>query len=55
MTNAQSMSGPSRGDYVVQRPRASDAIGHSLRGVFAEMPLPDEMVRLLRQLDRVAG
>lgn len=36
----------------VRRPRPADAIGAALRGVFDCPPLPDDMARLLRRLDR---
>lgn len=42
-----------RGDYVVRRPKATDALGHALRGVFGDTPLPDDFVVLLRRLERV--
>lgn len=42
-----------RNDYVVRRPRATDALGHALRGVFDSAPLPDDLSMLLKRLDRV--
>ena len=40
-------------EQVVHRPRATDAIGAALRGVFGNAPaLPDDMARLLRGLER---
>jgi hypothetical protein len=39
-------------EQVVRRPRASDPIGAALRGAFDCPALPDDMVRLLRRLDR---
>lgn len=42
-----------RDGYVVRSPRATDTIGHTLRGVFGECVVPDDMKRLLSQLDRV--
>lgn len=42
------------GDYIVRRPRATDAVGRSLRRVFAEAPLPDEWLTLLHRLDHIA-
>lgn len=39
-------------DQVVHRPRPSDAIGAALRGVFDSPALPDDMIRILRRLDR---
>ncbi len=41
------------GDYVVGSPRTTDAIGHALRGAFAASHLPDDLLMLLRRLDRV--
>lgn len=41
------------GDYVVRSPRSSDALGHALRGVFVDTPLPDDLTILLHQLERV--
>ena len=42
-----------RGDYVVRPPRATDTIGHTLRGIFGDHGVPEDMARLLGQLDRV--
>ena len=42
-----------QGDYIVRRPRSTDALGHALRGVFGDTPLPDEFMVLLHRLDRV--
>ena len=40
------------GQHVVRRPRVTDVIGHSLRGAFDDgLGLPDDMARLLRELD----
>jgi hypothetical protein len=39
-------------DQVVRRPCPSDAIGAALRGVFDAPPMPEDMARLLRRLDR---
>jgi hypothetical protein len=39
-------------EHVVRRPRPADAIGAALRGVFPCPPLPEEMTRLIRRLDR---
>jgi len=40
------------GRQIVRRPRVTDIIGHALRGAFDEsLGLPDDMVRMLRQLD----
>jgi hypothetical protein len=41
------------GDYIVRRPRATDAVGRSLRQVFSEAPLPDEWLVLLKRLDAI--
>lgn len=41
------------GDYVVRTPRPTDALGHALRGVFNDTPLPDDLQALLDRLDRV--
>jgi hypothetical protein len=43
----------SQGDYIVRRPRATDALGHALRGVFGDTQLPDDLRVLLHRLDRV--
>jgi hypothetical protein len=53
---AMHLSGPKakavRG-VVVDRPRASDAIGDALRGAFdRDNGLPADMMRLLRKIDR---
>jgi hypothetical protein len=40
-------------DYVVRRPRSTDALGHALRGVFVDTPLPDDLTILMHQLERV--
>ncbi len=38
---------------VVRRPAPGDALGAALRGLYGEQPhLPDDMLRLLRTLDR---
>ena len=42
-----------RGDYIVRSPRPTDALGHALRGVFGDTPLPDDLLVLLRRLERV--
>lgn len=40
-------------EQVVRRPRATDAIGSALRGVFgADSGLPADMARLLQRLER---
>lgn len=40
------------GHQVVRRPRATDVIGHALRGAFDEThALPDDMMIMLRRLD----
>lgn len=41
------------GDYVVRSPRPTDALGHALRGVFSDTSLPDDLLVLLRRLERV--
>ncbi|WP_169742501.1 hypothetical protein [Sphingomonas taxi] len=41
------------GDYVVRLPRPADPLGHALRGVFGETPMPDDMRALLERLERV--
>ncbi len=54
MTNEMHHMGKARyGDYVVRSPRATDAIGHALRGVFGHAPLPDDLSMLLRRIDRL--
>lgn len=41
---------------VVDRPRASDAIGDALRGAFdRDSGLPADMMRLLRKIDKTRG
>jgi hypothetical protein len=47
------MGKANHGGYVVRSPRSTDALGHALRGVFNDTPLPDELLVLLRRLDRV--
>lgn len=37
--------------YVVRQPHASDAIGSALRSAYGRDSLPDDMLRLIRQLD----
>ncbi|WP_203310775.1 hypothetical protein [Sphingomonas beigongshangi] len=44
---------PRRGDYVVRRPRSTDALGHTLRGAFSDTGVPDDMLDLLGKLDRL--
>jgi hypothetical protein len=40
------------GQHVVGRPRATDGVGHALRGVFGDAhTLPEDMAQLLRRLD----
>lgn len=41
------------GDYVVRRPRSADALGHALRSVFSDTPLPDDLLVLLQRIERV--
>jgi hypothetical protein len=42
------------GRQIVRRPRLTDVIGYALRGAFDDGPaLPDDMARMLRQLDAV--
>lgn len=41
------------GDYLVRTPRATDALGHVLRGVFGDTRMPDDWTALLHRLDRV--
>jgi hypothetical protein len=42
------------GQQVVRRPRATDVIGHALRGAFDESHgMPDDMARMLRELDAI--
>ncbi len=54
MNTLAQQSGKARyGDYVVRQPRPTDAAGHALREVFGDTPLPDDLVVLLRRLDRV--
>lgn len=42
---------PRKGDYVIRRPRSTDALGHALRGVYGGLDLPDDMAGLLRRID----
>ncbi|WP_404333723.1 hypothetical protein AB2M62_11075 [Sphingomonas sp. MMS12-HWE2-04] len=47
---------PAGGAFRVRAPRASDAIGSALSNAYARDPaLPDDMVAILRQLDRAGG
>ena len=39
-------------DQVVRTPRPADPIGAALRGIFECPPLPEDMARLLRRIDR---
>ncbi len=40
------------GQQVVRRPRATDVIGHALRGAFDDVhAIPDDMAIMLRRLD----
>ncbi len=40
------------GQQVVRRPRATDVIGHALRGAFDDThSIPDDMMMMLRRLD----
>lgn len=42
------------GPQTVRGPRVTDVIGYALRGAFDEpRGLPEDMVRMLRQMDRV--
>lgn len=42
------------GRQTVRGPRVTDIIGYALRGAFDEpRGLPDDMVRMLQQIDRV--
>lgn len=42
------------GQQVVRRPRATDVIGHALRGAFDEANgMPEDMARMLRELDAI--
>ncbi|WP_179506859.1 hypothetical protein [Sphingomonas melonis] len=41
------------GDYVVRIPRPADPLGHALRGVFGETPMPEDLQALLNRLNRV--
>lgn len=54
MTSTTSVRRADDNRHVVTRPRATDAVGHSLRGVFGgDAGLPDDMVRALHALDRM--
>lgn len=41
-----------QGDYVVRRPRSTDALGHTLRGAFGSPDMPDDFATLLKRIDR---
>jgi hypothetical protein len=47
----QSVEKSRQGDYVVRRPRSTDALGHALRGAFVNSATPDDMARLLQRID----
>jgi hypothetical protein len=54
MNTAVHSSGKGRnGDYVVRIPGPADPLGHALRGVFGETPLPEDLQALLNRLNRV--
>jgi hypothetical protein len=41
-----------RGGYVVRKPRASDAVGGSLRNIYETDPrLPEDLSALIRRID----
>ncbi len=44
------------GRQIVRRPRVTDVIGHALRDAFDDrVGLPDDMAKLLRELDAAPG
>jgi hypothetical protein len=51
MTDIDHFSGPAGGEQMVRRPRATDAVGRALRGVFATQRLPADMMVLIARLD----
>ncbi|GAA0668372.1 hypothetical protein FHT00_000294 [Sphingomonas insulae] len=53
VTDEHHLGKAKHGDYVVRTPRPADALGLSLRGVFHDSPLPDDLLMLLRRLDRI--
>ncbi|WP_165800878.1 MULTISPECIES: hypothetical protein [Bacteria] len=50
--DAQPVEKSRQGDYVVRRPRSTDALGHSLRGTFGCSDLPEDFAMLLKRIDR---
>ncbi|WP_267414728.1 hypothetical protein [Sphingomonas sp. GC_Shp_4] len=55
MTNNAYIEGqPRRGDFVVRQPRRTDVMGHTLRGIFGDLPMPADMLVLLKRLERVS-
>ncbi|MBX8843731.1 MAG: hypothetical protein NDI74_01245 [Sphingomonas sp.] len=50
--NAHPVEKSRQGDYVVRRPRSTDALGHSLRGAFGSSDMPDDFAMLLKRIDR---
>ena len=52
MSSAATTIGEKAGAYVVPAPRAGDALGHALRGVFGQPCVPADMAAMLRRLDR---
>jgi hypothetical protein len=46
-----SVGGVTTGDQIVRRPRATDTVGRALRGVFVTSALPQDLTRLLQELD----
>jgi hypothetical protein len=51
MNDIDHLSGPTGGEQMVRRPRATDAVGRALRGVFATQQLPADMMLLIARLD----
>ena len=51
MTDTDHPGDRASGEQLIRRPRATDAVGRALRGVFATPCLPADMMRLIERLD----
>lgn len=52
LTPSEAMDSP----YRVERPRASDAVGHALSNAYGrDAPLPEDMTAILHRLNDTAG
>jgi hypothetical protein len=51
MTDTDHPGDRTRGEQLIRRPRATDAVGRTLRGVFGTQCLPADMLRLIDRLD----